>query len=238
MKIVTFNTWGTYGPPERQPVLEKAVREMGADLLCLQEVVTPDLPKTLSYPTTLHAPEPGLAILSRFPASDSRQITCEAVSPLEPYRRQALLARLEVEGPALWVINTHLAWKPDDGDTRLAQTEELLALAATLADPVLLAGDFNCGPGTAPLQKIGAAGFTDLFAALNPGRPGITWDNANPFIRSHTVQFPDRRIDCLFLKGATAGRLHPVSCEVVFRQPGAGGLHPSDHYGVLAVLQP
>jgi len=229
VKVLTLNLWGAYGPAERRPVLREAILKTDADILLLQEANVPEnFLESLPYPTRLYFPEAGLALLSRFPAREEKRLAYQAVSPLEPHLRGALFARLEIEGKNLWAGTTHLAWKEEDEATRLAQVEELLAFAAALPDPVLIGGDFNAPPSAPPARRMISGGFTDLHAG-----GGITWDNQNPFIQSHSVRFPDRRIDYLFLRGEL-----PLSgCEVACRITGAGGLHPSDHYGVLAVFQ-
>ena len=237
MKILTLNAWGAYGPPERRPVLREALAQLDADVVCLQEANVPGLLESLPYPTRLQFPEAGLAILSRFPSRSHRQSAYRAVSPLENHCRGALLAQLETDGSVFWVVSTHLAWKADDGTTRLAQVEELLELLAGLPDPVLVGGDFNATTQEPAVTRMVAGRFTDLHARLAPGRPGITWDNRNPFIQSHSVRFPDRRIDYLFLRGTFSG-LQPVRCEVACSGSSPGGLYPSDHYGVLARFQP
>ena len=236
MKVLTYNTWGIYGPPERQPVLAEAIRKVAADFVCLQEAVQPGLLDSLGYPSQFYAKEGGLAILSRFPARSHREITYRTVSPLEPYRRQALLVELQVGTTHLWVVNTHLAWKAEDEATRLAQIEELLEKVTPLAPHLLLSGDFNASPEQAPIRRLAESGFRDLFATLNRSELGITWDNRNPYIQSHSVRFPDRRIDYLFLHADAFTHIHPRSCQVVCRNPEMSGLFPSDHYGVLATL--
>ena len=229
VKVLTLNMWGAFGPPERRPVLREAILKTEANLLLLQEANVPDnLLDSLPYPERFHFPEAGLAILSRFPAPEERRITYKVVSPLEPHLRGALFARLDVDGKNLWAGATHLAWKAEDGATRLAQVEELLSFTAALTDPVLIGGDFNAAPADPPIRRMISAGFKDLHS-----EGGITWDNQNPFIQSHSVRFPDRRIDYLFLRG----QLPLVRCDVACRERGAGGLHPSDHYGVLALFQ-
>lgn len=232
MKVLTLNMWGAYGPPERRPVLREAILQTDADILLLQEANVPDsFLESLPYPARLHFPEAGLAILSRFPAREEKRLTYKAVSPLEPHLRGALFARLETGGKNLWAGATHLAWKAEDEPTRLAQVEELLAFAAALPDPVLIGGDFNALPSDPPVRRMISSGFTDLHAG-----GGVTWDNQNPFIQSHSVKFPDRRIDYLFLRDPRSlGTL--LRCKVACRDRGAGGLHPSDHYGVLALFQ-
>ena len=239
MKILTLNTWGKNGPAERRSVLVQAILDLAPDVACLQEVTDPALLEAFAdYPVRLHAPQGGLAILSRFPSRSSRTFTYSAVSPLESYRRLLLLAELSCAAGPLWLGNTHLAWRAEDEPTRLAQVEQLLFWVASLQPSVLLAGDFNASPDQAPIARIREGGFTDLFGQLHPNEAGITWDNANPYIQSHAVRFPDRRIDFLFVRQDPAGPLKPVHCEVACRRPSAAGGHPSDHYGVLATLLP
>lgn len=238
MKILTFNLWGILGPAERQPVLLRALRQIDADLLCLQEAADPSLLEQLpDYPARLRAEAGNLAILSRYPILSHRVVTYAAASPLETYCRQALLAQLQVGETPLWVVTTHLSWRAEDEPTRQAQAEELLALVGPLGENVLLSGDFNTEPDHPPVRRLREAGFVDLFAELHSKEPGITWDNANPFIQSHSARFPDRRIDYLFLHANALRRFAVRRCEVVGRTPSPEGLFPSDHYGVLADLQ-
>ena len=237
MKILTLNAWGAYGPPERRPVLREAILQLDADVLLLQEANVPGLLESLPYPARHHFPEAGLAILSRFPILSGREVRYRAISALEPHlTRGALIAEMDTGSVRFQVVTTHLAWKADDGAARLAQAEELLELAAALPDPVLIGGDLNAPPTDPPPQRMVAAGFSDLYARLASNDPGITWDNRNLFIRSHSVLFPDRRIDYLFLRNRSSGFV-PARCEVVCRTPAAEGLYPSDHYGVLAHFQ-
>ncbi|MBI3317630.1 MAG: endonuclease/exonuclease/phosphatase family protein [Candidatus Omnitrophica bacterium] len=236
MKWLTFNTWGTRGPEHRRKVLLKALRALEAEILCLQEVTDPSLLDELSYPTRHHAPESGLAVLSRFPSSAHRLLTYRAASPLELHGRQALLVELKVESAPLWVVNTHLSWRKEEEAVRTAQAEELLREIRSLEGIVLLGGDFNAEAQRPSVLKILEGGFSDLFARLNPGNPGITWDNGNPFIQSHLVRFPDRRIDYLFISEESFRRISPVRCEVALRGADPDGTHPSDHYGVLGTL--
>ena len=235
MKVLTLNTWGIRGPAQRRPLLLQAIRQINADILLLQEATDPQLLEELGeYPTRHHAAEGWLAILGRYPATTHRSVPYATLSPLEPYRRQVLSVHLDVEGLPLWVVNTHLSWKAEDSASRRAQAEELVRLCGSLEGSVLAGGDFKAAPQEDPIGMMRGAGFTDLFAALHPEEPGITWDNRNLHIQSHTVRFPDRRIDYLFLRGK---EWKPVRCEVVCNVPTAEGICPSDHYGVLATLQ-
>ncbi len=236
MKVLTLNCWGTYGPPGRLLALAQAIRRLKADILCLQEATIPGLLESLDYPTCLQAPETGLAILSRFPAVEHLHIPYRTISPLEEGVRGVLLASLQVGSADLWVGTTHLSWKEADNVSRLGQTAELLKITAAREDRILLGGDFNATPDQEPIRLMSENRFVDLFYRLHPEDPGTTWDNQNPFIQSHSVRFPDRRIDFLFLHKETARWCIPSRCDIVCRQPDTSGFYPSDHYGVLATL--
>jgi len=103
---------------------------------------------------------------------------------------------------------------------------------------MLITGDLNASANQASIQKILAAGFEDLFSRLRPTEPGLTWDNQNPFIQSHSTQFPDRRIDYLLLRQRDRKPLRPIQCEVACNVPTPEGIFPSDHYGVLGTFAP
>lgn len=237
IKALTLNSWGTYGPFARRRILLDSIRSINPEILCLQEVTDASLLTELAYPTRFHAPESGLAILSRFPATANRTITYQATSLLEPYRRQALLVELQLESGPIWIATTHLAWMAEDTPTRLAQAEELVSTLTPLGNRLLLTGDFNAEPHHPPIQRILESGFLDLYALAHPTEPGVTWDNRNPLIQSHSIRFPDRRIDYLFLRKEALSFLQPIGCEVVCNLPSVDGLFPSDHYGVLATLK-
>ncbi len=233
MKIATLNLWGTRGPAERRGVLLGALRDFSADILCLQEATDESLLEESGFSTRLTASQSGLALLSRFPAKSHEVRTYAACSTLETYHRGFLLVELSLESFDLWIAVTHLAWQAADEPTRLKQVEELLRWTASLKKGgLLLAGDFNAEPHSPPVRRIVESGFVDLWARFHSNQAGITWDNANPFIQSHAVKFPDRRIDYLFLCQEALPRLTPVACEVACDKPQAG-LYPSDHYGVL-----
>ena len=238
MQILTFNTWANHGPAERIRLLIEQLNALSPQILCLQEVAEATMLNALPYySSSFYAPASGLAILSTFPMRQQRQVTYQTVSPLEEAPRQAILVELEINGQSLWVVNTHLAWKAEDETSRLGQVEELLEISASLGPQVFLSGDFNAQPKHPPIEQIRQRGFMDLFSTLHPIHPGITWDNRNPFIQSHSVRFPDRRIDYLFLHQKASSSFVPTDCEVVLREPSKDGIYPSDHYGVLATLR-
>jgi endonuclease/exonuclease/phosphatase family metal-dependent hydrolase len=235
LRILSLNAWGDHGPPQRQPVLQKAIETLAPDILCLQE--TPlKLLSRLKIPVRASAPETGLSISSRLPLLGKQLLQYTTRSPLESCQRQALLVQVKTDQGPLGVATTHLAWKAEDGASRLGQVEELLNWIPHPEEPVVLTGDFNAEPHSAPIRKLIKAGFLDGLAAKEPALEAVTWDNNNPFIQSHSTQFPNRRVDYLFLRQPNPPLIQLDDTAVVCSQANSQGLYPSDHYGVAGTL--
>jgi endonuclease/exonuclease/phosphatase family metal-dependent hydrolase len=107
----------------------------------------------------------------------------------------------------------------------------------------VIAGDFNAEPDATAIRYLSGLAaldgastyFQDAWRLAGDGGPGLTWSNANPHAALDAE--PDRRLDYVFsgFRGPSgAGR--PVECRVVADEP-VEGVWPSDHHGVLAVLQ-
>jgi endonuclease/exonuclease/phosphatase family metal-dependent hydrolase len=137
------------------------------------------------------------------------------------------------------VIGTHLepleSAGPDPTAVADAQAEELLAGPAATDLPVVLAGDFNTGPGVSPTYDVLiGGGLTDTWTATEPGDPGYTLPlhHEDPADASAT---PSVRIDLVLERG-----LVPKTDVIVGDTPAdltPSGLWPSDHAGVVATLR-
>ena len=118
--------------------------------------------------------EYGLAILSRFPIVDSVNTRLPNRPGLE--QRGLLRARVDINGWLLDVYNTH--WQHTSGSMRAAQAAAVRRVVAGGSYPVVLGGDFNAKPGSAPVRTMTSL-LTDSWAAgVGPGftapasRPG------------------------------------------------------------------
>lgn len=161
--------------------------------------------------------------------------------------RSAHWARFRTpEGLSFLHLNTHL-----DHLSALARVRggELVRrrVAVLRADgdlPVVLTGDFNCRPGSAPYRMFVEDGFQDTAVAAGGGRdtgPGtfhafhgvrrVLLDTLDTVRR---VRAP-RRLDWILLAGGLH-RLQVVGHTVLRDRDPATGIHPSDHYPVLATL--
>jgi endonuclease/exonuclease/phosphatase family metal-dependent hydrolase len=101
--------------------------------------------------------------------------------------------------------------------------------------PTIIVGDLNSTPSDlAPATAVGA-GFTDEWAAANPGDPGFTAFQNRPAI-NNPISNLHSRIDYVLERGLFA----PLDLHLVGADPSArtaSGLWPSDHAGVVATLE-
>ena len=163
---------------------------------------------------------------------------------------QVLAASIAVNGRRLPVFATH--WHagdaPADSAWRRDEAERTLAFVGEVADtgPAILMGDFNATPASPEVGRLLGAGFVDAHGAARGAAARPTWDpGRNRNIREHyldveagaaptaedTAAGPPKRIDLILVRGV------PVRGARVVLEEAVGGVHASDHFGVLAVLQ-
>lgn len=157
-----------------------------------------------------------------------------------PSSRAWARARVVVEGRPLTFVSTHLE-TPDFPDVQVAQTREFLDLVRQAPRDLVAVGDFNSGPGDrhlAPYELLIGAGLTDAWAAARPGEAGATCGQAED-LRNPQSQL-SARID-LVLTWSGHGQQQPPCRHILRVGDGPAcrtpsGLWPSDHAGVVAVL--
>jgi endonuclease/exonuclease/phosphatase family metal-dependent hydrolase len=281
LRIVTLNLWGTEPPLEARLAL--AARQLAAlapDAVCLQEVRPLDgrggrttaevladaLGMTAHYETAvaweaapgLPAGQEGLAVIAR-------RIVDRRVEPLPDARptEARILLSAQVDTPAgpIWVHNTHLHYRLDDG---VARERQVLAIDDAIrrvgrdrdSPPQILCGDFNATADSDEIRFLRGlttlAGrrthFQDAWLRLHrepgPGdgpAAGVTWSSENRFTRPLRSLDLDRRIDYVFVttrKKDGRGTVH--DCRVVLTEReglGEVAICASDHYGVCADIQ-
>jgi endonuclease/exonuclease/phosphatase family metal-dependent hydrolase len=125
-------------------------------------------------------------------------------------------------------------------DWRLGEARKTVAFVDRIANdsPVILMGDFNATAGSKEIGILKAAGFRDAYGEAGDA-PGFTWDGmVNSNIRLQKKVYPEdfwleptrKRIDYVFYRGPG---LKVLKSEVVLDTP-SDGIHPSDHFGVMA----
>jgi endonuclease/exonuclease/phosphatase family metal-dependent hydrolase len=126
---------------------------------------------------------------------------------------------------------------------RLGEARKTAAFVDKIAgkNPVILMGDFNAAATSEEIGVLKAAGFRDAFAEAGD-LPGFTWDGReNSNIQLQKQVYPEdfwleptrRRIDYVFFRGTG---MEVTRSEVVLDRP-LSGLHPSDHFGVMADIE-
>ena len=165
--------------------------------------------KTIDY----DGGEYGLGILSRWAIQSDSLVPLPVAAPHAGYEaRGAMVARIEMPGHGLRIIDTHL-----DASRESYRTEQAGHLAAIAAGPQqadMVGGDFNSEPGAGVLAVLAAAGFRDAWSGCGDGS-GLTFPVARPV----------KRIDYLL----TSSRWKCVSATVL-------PADASDHRAVLFEL--
>ncbi len=263
LRVATWNLWWRFGPWEqRQPGILQTMRDVDADVWCLQEVwETRDgesQPRTLAEALggydVAHvagvgldlAPESmGNAILSRWPIVDSERRSLPSLPYLDELRTAV---RADIAGPRgdLQVFCTHLNWRLDQSHVRQLQARAVCEFIDETRGrrtyPPILCGDLNADPVSEEIRKLKGQAepyvpkliFLDAWDAGGCG-VGHSWDNTNEFAVLDCE--PNRRIDYVLVgypREHGAGQC--VRAELVGTER-INGVYPSDHFGVRAELR-
>jgi endonuclease/exonuclease/phosphatase family metal-dependent hydrolase len=262
-------TWNVLADPVftdlRVPALLRELEATRADVIALQEVAPWFLRELEAAPWVrgqyhllrhegqVIAPG-GQLVFARFPFAGARVEVLPG-----PQRRTAVFVELRVQGRTLGVATSHLESFLEDGPIRARQLAILQAGVAAADDAVIL-GDLNFGDGEQPETAALEARYVDLWTALHPGKPGLTWDMPqNPLARIGAFKTEgSRRLDRILLRST---RWKPVAMKRLGERPagrarwpghaqdreqllGDGSVkpgdvidvHPSDHLGLLAEI--
>jgi exodeoxyribonuclease III len=255
MKIATYNVNGING---RLPVLLKWLGEAAPDIVCLQELKTPDekFPATAirdaGYHALWHGQKSwnGVAILSR----RDKPVETRRGLPGDPDDLHSRYIEAAVDGllvGCLYLPNGNPAPGPKF-DYKLRWFDRLAAHAAELlasGHPVALVGDYNVMPTELDVYKperwltdalfrqevrdayagLVAQGWTDALRTLHPGERIYTfWD----YFRNAYPRDAGLRIDHLLLSPALAGKLVSATVDRHVR----GWEKSSDHAPVWVEL--
>ncbi|HET7712402.1 MAG TPA: endonuclease/exonuclease/phosphatase family protein [Thermoanaerobaculia bacterium] len=131
-------------------------------------------------------------------------------------------------GVRFFHFNTHLdhvgAMARREGTRLLLRA---IARIAAPEDAVMLTGDFNAPPDSAPYRQVIDAGFEDAFhRSRRPHEgPDSTWNGFKAIE-------PGRRIDFIFVRNAVEVLRHEIADTMM-----EGGRFPSDHLPVMAELR-
>jgi endonuclease/exonuclease/phosphatase family metal-dependent hydrolase len=266
MRIMTWNVWWRFGGAwrEREAGIVATLEQVRPDVVGLVETwagegttqaqrLADGLGMVAAFAPTSLPPRPdppeepsqagidvGIGLLSRWP------ILGTEVHELPHAQRPgpppiALLATLDHPRGPLRVIVACTEWEPRYAADQLAQSHALAALAMDPrldGDlPVLLIGDLNAAvdqPDLAPLLDV----MVDTWPA-GGGDPGaVTLSSAVPEAPLEATKQIDRRIDHVLARPGRPGGTVAVTRAFLAGDRPVDGRHPSDHYAVVADLEP
>lgn len=187
----------------------------------------------------------GNAILSRWPIQAASGLALPAPPEFEEHRT-ALLVEADSPHGRLPVATTHLNFRWDQSDVRIMQVEGICRFLGQVDRgplPVVLTGDLNAEASSEEIRRLNGRapvpvkdlGFFDAWEVAGDG-PGHTWTRENGFAAEISME-ADRRIDYVFAGypdvTTRAGRIGHAER---FGTKETAGIHPTDHFGVLADL--
>ena len=143
---------------------------------------------------------------------------------------------VKMRGTSFRFFNTHLETERF-GAVHALQGSEAIGLLSRSPLPVIAVGDFNSdahGGGTATYGNLLAAGFADAWSTTRPDDSGLTCCHAE-HLRNPAAAFSSR-IDLVLTRGLAGAVSAWIRGKEVWDQT-PGGLWPSDHAGVVAVVR-
>lgn len=267
VRALTLNLWARHGDwPARREVLRSELRVLDADLLLVQEaVVEEDYDQLVDVVgpeyVVIHQTvglvgdgrHHGASVASRWPVRAVHEVDLHLTPRTDDYSCGAVIAEVDAPAPIGRLLAVcHGAswpwWAERERELQaVAVVRRLEELVAEEPAHVVVGGDFNATPetssirfwtGRASLEGISTA-YRDAWESAHDDAPGVTFDPANPLT---AVDEPGldrgRRVDYLLVRcGEHGPTLRVVDCRVVLDEP-VGAQHASDHYGVVATLEP
>ncbi|MEJ2867392.1 endonuclease/exonuclease/phosphatase family protein [Actinomycetospora sp. OC33-EN08] len=263
LRVATWNLWWRFGEPDRRrPAILETLRAVDADVIGLQEVWShgdTDLATELAAELGMHAvfgasPDPS-SWTSRVRTDHGIGNAVLARWPVRPRHLEGLtgtgrvLLGTTVDTPAgSWQVQCAHLTSSVTGSAQRCEQVRAIARHVVAADPTdlppLVVGDFNAeaasdemrlveGHLTAPAEPGLVLVNTRRWAA-DPDEP--TWTPANPYVAPSGS--PPSRIDHVLLGAGRGSVPLRVAGTAVFGDgPGAEGVWPSDHHGILVDLE-
>ncbi len=204
-----------------------------SDSLKLRASFLPCRPKKRFFQGSWVESFSGMGVLSAFPivAEEGFELPFMAA---DPGRK---MQKLDVEikpGLYLSLFNVHLTHNlPGGKEIRKEQLHFISSIFNQQTDRIrLVAGDFNCEASSAELGSfIQSAAVSDTYVLAKGGEPRYSmldcFERRQPYCIDYIFSSPlsDSVIPSVFENGA-----------VVLNQPAAGGVYPSDHFGMSVDL--
>ncbi len=249
--IFSLNLWNlNQNFRDRMQRLDEYMSEARPDIVCLQEVspitsagrpqsdlvctLRPEMTRLYSSQYRWDEREEGLATLSTLPLVSFESFMLPAAKGDGLRRLQ--IAAFDYRGQRMLVANTHLAFRHEQHDERLAQCETIIShlTAASVyhqTDGIILVGDFNTTPASPPITSIKGSqlGLRDLFEGTELRRTRNTYPDTGSYFDGDAASV--RWIDFVFV----TDRFEVLSSGLAM--DGRTGGYVSDHVALEARLE-
>jgi endonuclease/exonuclease/phosphatase family metal-dependent hydrolase len=230
--------------PVRRPLITDALAQVQPDLVGLQEVcldpaagiyqadlIAADLGlHCLFRPVTTSdygggSSAAGLAALTRFPITDSRELPLPMPDGTEQY---AIHVIVPATPTALDVLIVHLTPRSEAAQVAAVHCLRSFLQELPAERTCLVMGDFNCAPESRAMQALTERKeeqrkpLRDAWQTVHPADAGPTMPSEGPVVR----------LDYVFVGPGLAVE----QAQRLGRQPDGDGFYPSDHLGVAVTL--
>jgi endonuclease/exonuclease/phosphatase family metal-dependent hydrolase len=262
MRVLTLNVWALHGDwPRRRAALAAGIADLDPDLVALQEtivgadydqardVLRPDY--RIVHQQARDAQGMGITIASRWSVTEVRELDLHLTPRTGAFPCTTLVAEIAAPAPVgqLLFVNHFPSYQPELEHERqlqaVAAARFIGEVQAARQMPVIVAGDLDADPsagsirfwtGREALDGMSVC-YRDVWEAAHPDEPGDTFTSNNP-LRS-AREWPFRRIDYILVGRNSSNRplLAIRGARLVFDAP-IDGTWASDHFGVLADLEP
>jgi endonuclease/exonuclease/phosphatase family metal-dependent hydrolase len=260
LRVVTYNVFGPANPDwqRRLPLIRSTLRELGADVVALQEVPVRDpsfledlLGPGYHFGTFTQPSSDGVAgtLATRWPQRHITELDLRITERAKAALPWSATYIVEVDTPLGVVVIAHHkpSWPSPFESERLAQAVQAARmLEEHVADSdkhVVVLGDFDATPDSAsmsfwrgrhPVEGLSVC-YQDVWEYLRPDEPGRTFDHANPLVRQgEMATAASRRIDYILVRAGLHGpTLQARECRTILDTP-VEGVWASDHFGVCA----
>lgn len=244
-KVLTQNIWGMNNNWQvRADLIGQQMDARSVDMICIQES-SPDHFAYLknnsfaAWPYAVYAPSDdgtvtpgtqGLAMFSKHAIVATGQFNLgrEDHPEIDPWMRIIHFVQVQIES-LITVFNTHLFLNKAQKKQGIDGCTDFITQLRFASSFRMLVGDFNIHLNqperSTLLSSLTDAGFSDVWMAVNPDDPGLTWPLDHDRV-------PIVRLDAHFVESAQLNKVHSI--ELVndeLLQDGA--LYLSDHTGVL-----
>ena len=266
LRVVTMNVYGRHRDwPARRAVLRDGFDRLQPHLVALQEtVVTDDYDQVVDvlgdgyHVVHQQRREPngtGMSLASRWPFSDLEELDLLDTGRTDPDEFLAAMLAAVAHVPAPFgrvllaspVTSFRFGLELERERQAVIAGRRLEDLARDLSSHVVVATDFSSAPDTsgvrfwAGLQSLDgtSVAYRDAWDTAHPGEPGHTFSPENPLVVSGNWPLElGRRMDYILVRCDEHGpTLRIAGCERIFDEP-VDGVWASDHFGVLAQLEP